>query len=205
MSTVVGVVSKGMAVLAADTMSTSDGGLSTPYSRKLDRVSDDLVFGWCGGHGNGQAMGVAMRERGVLGANFADESRALATALSLSEWFRENKGMVTSSAEPGAATMHELPIQILVAHPAGVTLISAALDVMAIRDFYAIGSGSHFAMGALDVLAEGASLDTPIVARRAVSASMKHDPFTGGSIRIESVTRVQAATAPSIGNQEAAA
>ena len=78
-----------------------------------------------------------------------------------------------------------LDATFLVASPAGIFLVSSNMSVSEFRQYYAIGSGGDYAIGAMHAL-YGEVKNPAEIAERAVRAAMAYDACCGG--RVESRT-----------------
>jgi ATP-dependent HslUV protease subunit HslV len=74
-----------------------------------------------------------------------------------------------------------LDASFLVASPGGIFLVSSNMSVSEFRQYYAIGSGSDYAIGAVHAL-YGDLKDPEVIAHRAVQAAMAYDNSCGGRI-----------------------
>jgi ATP-dependent HslUV protease, peptidase subunit HslV len=95
---------------------------------------------------------------------------------------RKNYSFVND--QPGKETetpFANLDASFLVATPGGIFLISSNMSVSEFRQYYAIGSGSDYAIGAVHALYEHEK-DPATIAERAVRAAMAYDNSCGGRI-----------------------
>ncbi len=74
-----------------------------------------------------------------------------------------------------------LDATFLVASPGGIFLISSNMSVSEFRQYYAIGSGGDYAIGAMHAL-YGDVPDPATIAQRAVQAAMDYDACCGGRV-----------------------
>jgi ATP-dependent protease HslVU (ClpYQ) peptidase subunit len=74
-----------------------------------------------------------------------------------------------------------LDASFLVASPAGIFLVSSNMSVSEFRQYYAIGSGGDYAIGAIHALYKEVA-DPKTIAQRAVQAAMDYDASCGGRI-----------------------
>jgi ATP-dependent protease HslVU (ClpYQ) peptidase subunit len=86
---------------------------------------------------------------------------------------------------------HESPFAnldatFLVASPAGIFLISSNMSVSEFRQYYAIGSGGDYALGAMQVL-YGKGEKPADIAEQAVRAAMAYDACCGGRVDMRTV------------------
>jgi ATP-dependent HslUV protease subunit HslV len=74
-----------------------------------------------------------------------------------------------------------LDASFLVASPGGIFLVSSNMSVSEFRQYYAIGSGGDYAIGAVHALYEDTK-DPAVLAEKAVRAAMAYDNSCGGRI-----------------------
>jgi ATP-dependent HslUV protease, peptidase subunit HslV len=79
-----------------------------------------------------------------------------------------------------------LDASFLVASPGGIFLVSSNMSVSEFRQYYAIGSGSDYALGAAFCLYEDAN-DPSRIAEKAVRAAIAYDNSCGGRITTNQV------------------
>jgi len=79
-----------------------------------------------------------------------------------------------------------LDATFLVASPAGIFLVSANMSVSEFQQYYAIGSGGDYALGAMHVL-YGGKEKAETIAERAVRAGMAYDACCGGRVDMRTV------------------
>ena len=81
----------------------------------------------------------------------------------------------------------DLDSSFLIATPNGIYYVSGNLSVSEFDRYYAVGSGSSYALGALRVLYDE-DLDPAEIARRACEAAMHYDLYCGGELELYEVT-----------------
>jgi len=74
-----------------------------------------------------------------------------------------------------------LDASFLVASPGGIFLVSSNMSVSEFRQYYAIGSGSDYAIGAVHALYDEVK-KPEVIAEKAVRAAMAYDNSCGGRI-----------------------
>ncbi|MEQ1860657.1 MAG: hypothetical protein ABMA13_12045 [Chthoniobacteraceae bacterium] len=79
-----------------------------------------------------------------------------------------------------------LDASFLVASPGGIFLISSNMSVSEFRQYYAIGSGSDYAIGAVHALYDEVK-DPAVIAERAVRAAIAYDNSCGGRVATRTV------------------
>lgn len=77
----------------------------------------------------------------------------------------------------------DLDSSFLVASPGGIFFVSSNLSVTQFSQYYAVGSGASYALGALHALYDQ-DLDAETLARRACEAAIAFDIYCGGDIDI---------------------
>jgi ATP-dependent protease HslVU (ClpYQ) peptidase subunit len=80
----------------------------------------------------------------------------------------------------------DLDAKFLIANSSGIFLVSSNMSVRKFNKYYAIGSGSSYSLGAMNVLYDG-DHDAMSIARRAVEAAITFDNACGGEIDIKKV------------------
>lgn len=79
-----------------------------------------------------------------------------------------------------------LDASFLIASQRGIFLVSSNMSVSEFRQYYAIGSGGDYALGAVHALYE--QVESPVeLAERAVKAAMAYDNSCGGRVVTETV------------------
>ncbi len=71
----------------------------------------------------------------------------------------------------------------LIVNKSGIFTVSSNMTVTRFKQYYAIGSGSSYCMGALHALYE-TDLSAKEIAKRAISAAKTFDPYCGGKVRV---------------------
>jgi hypothetical protein len=80
----------------------------------------------------------------------------------------------------------DLDSSFLVASPGGIFYVSGNLSVSEFERYYAVGSGSSYALGAMHVLYD-TDLDAEDLARNGCAAAMTFDLYCGGEIEVHEV------------------
>ena len=81
----------------------------------------------------------------------------------------------------------DLDASFLLANAGGIFYVSSDTSVTAFEQYYAVGSGAEFALGALHALYDG-DFDAETLARRACAAAMAFNVYCGGEIDVCRVT-----------------
>lgn len=78
-------------------------------------------------------------------------------------------------------------VDVLLANPHGIFGVSGQRTVQEFSKFYAYGSGSDYALGALYSVYDRPDMDAEAVARHAIAAAIEFDDGTGGPIQSHTV------------------
>lgn len=87
-----------------------------------------------------------------------------------------------------ASPFADLDSSFLVANPSGIFHVSGNLTVSEFQEFYAVGSGASYALGALQALRDE-PLSAEAMARRACEAAMAFDIYCGGELDVHRMAR----------------
>lgn len=79
-----------------------------------------------------------------------------------------------------------LDATFLIASPGGIFLVSSNMSVSEFRQYYAIGSGGDYAIGACHVLFDSVR-DPAEIARRSVAAAIAYDSSCGGEVESRNI------------------
>ncbi|HCO43651.1 hypothetical protein [Immundisolibacter sp.] len=85
--------------------------------------------------------------------------------------------------EEESSPFGDLDASFLLANDGGIFYVSSDTSVTAFEQYYAVGSGAEFALGALHALYDS-DLDAEALARRACAAAMAFNLFCGGEIDV---------------------
>jgi ATP-dependent HslUV protease, peptidase subunit HslV len=181
MSIVVAVQKKGRVALAADTQ-TSFGDTKVTVdnlrARKITKVGSAYVgkTGW-GIYENIFADFLKSKRPPDL----SDEHAIYAFFLRLWRELREKYGFVNEQCHEKDSPFVDLDATFLVVNRNGIFHIASDMSVTRFGQYYAIGAGGDFALGALSVLYEE-SHDAASVARKAAETTTRHKLYCGGDI-----------------------
>ena len=89
-------------------------------------------------------------------------------------------------AEEERSPFADLDSSFLIANKHGIFHVSGDMSVMAFREYYAIGSGASYALGALHALYP-TERDATALARRACEAAIAFDVYCGGDIDVRRI------------------
>lgn len=186
MSIAVAVKSRGKIVIAADTKRTFGPGAVTADNLKdckLRRVGSAYLAatGW-GVYANILDDYLARKRRASLG-----DSR------SIFEFFRafwrelhERYAFVNDQCGETDSPFGDLDASFLIVSSRGIFSVACDMSVTKFEQYYAIGSGAPYALGALHALYD-ARKDPEAPARAAVRAASDLDIYCGGDIDLEQV------------------
>jgi ATP-dependent HslUV protease, peptidase subunit HslV len=77
----------------------------------------------------------------------------------------------------------DLDASFLIAAPSGIFYVACDMSVTEFEQYYAVGSGAGYALGAMHAL-YGPKSDAEAVARRAVAAASSLDIYCGGEVNV---------------------
>jgi ATP-dependent HslUV protease subunit HslV len=104
-------------------------------------------------------------------------------------WKQLHKSYSFVNDQPGKeadSPFANLDATFLVASPAGIFLVSSNMSVSEFQQYYAIGSGGDYAIGAMHALYE--EVQDPVqIAERAIRAGMAYDAACGGRVDLRTV------------------
>ncbi|MEM7229972.1 MAG: hypothetical protein AAF432_14280 [Planctomycetota bacterium] len=188
MSVVVAVRKNGKTVLAADSLTTFGDSEMTPginaRSAKISRIGNAVV-GSTGWGVYDDILAHYLRDR---------DAPDLSTAQSIFAFFLEfwkalhdAYPFVNDQAGGKDTPFGDLDSTFLVGSALGIFKVSSDLGVTPFERYYAVGSGSEYALGALYESYDGLG-ESDLIARGAVSAACAFDVHCGGDIDVLSVT-----------------
>jgi ATP-dependent protease HslVU (ClpYQ) peptidase subunit len=187
MSTIVVVRRAGLAVLAADTL-TKAGHSKDPAEyvanhQKSFRVGDSAL-----------ATAGPTSMKAILQAHFAGLKRPPrldSVAALVRTWSGVHaalkRGWFMITTEGSDAAFESTRSDVLVANPHGIFGVSSHRVVQEFTRFYAYGSGSEYAMGAMYAAWADPALGAEAIARLGVEAAAEFDGATGLPLTVEVV------------------
>jgi ATP-dependent HslUV protease, peptidase subunit HslV len=181
MSIAVAVKSQGRVVIACDTKRTFGSG-EVPESNlsdmKLRKVGNSYLAttGW-GLYSN------------ILDDYLATRRNArLVDARSIFGFFRvfwkdlhQRYSFVSDQRHDDESPFGDLDASFLIASPNGIFSVACDMSVTEFQQYYAIGSGAPYALGAMHALYKESG-DPDLVARKATEAAMALDLYCGGTV-----------------------
>jgi ATP-dependent protease HslVU (ClpYQ) peptidase subunit len=90
------------------------------------------------------------------------------------------------SHEDDPTPFADLDSSFLIGNRSGIYQVSGNMSVSTFEQYYAVGSGASYALGAMSVL-YGTDLDAEAIARAACQAAIEYDVFCGGDLDVFSV------------------
>lgn len=187
MSIAVAVKSQGRVVIASDTKRTFGSG-EVPEANlsdvKLRKVGNSYLAttGW-GLYSNILDDYLATRRNARLG-----------DARSIFAFFRvfwkdlhQRYSFVSDQRHDDESPFGDLDASFLIANPVGIFSVACDMSVTEFQQYYAIGSGAPYALGAMHTLYKDTA-DPEMVARKGTEAAMALDLYCGGKITAFTVT-----------------
>ena len=184
MSIIVAVTKSGRTGMAADTLTSFEGSVAinqrnsrTPKFRRIGDaflgasgwgVYDAIITDFIGDEPPPSLTG----ERNIF-RFFMDLWKAL----------HEDYAFVNDQSQAKDSPFGDLDASFLIASHAGIHKVSHDMDVTPFERYYAIGSGTDYALGALHTIYD--EIDDPaVIAQRAVEAACAFDLHCGGEIEV---------------------
>ncbi len=200
MSIVVAVRKNGRTVIAADSLTSFGDSQRIPSANsttaKVQRVGDSLMgsTGWAV-YDNILDSFLATRP----GPDLSFERPIFEFFLDLWKALHERYTFVNDQPHEKDSPFGDLDSSFLIASQNGIFKVSHDLDVCRFEQYYAIGSGSEYALGALYNLYE-LSQNPDEIAQRAVHTAMQFDVHCGGEITTWLSGPVMSGSAPRSGS-----
>ncbi len=98
----------------------------------------------------------------------------------------DNYSLVNDQAQAKDSPFGDLDSTFLIANRGGIFKVSPDMDVSEFRQYYAIGSGAEYALGAMHNLFE-TDQSAEVIARKAVDTATQFDVYCGGTINVMTV------------------
>ncbi len=182
MSTVVAVIKDGIACIGAESQTTIGNiKVTTGFvnGHKLMHWGEN-TFGMVG-----SASMFAVLDDLI---SKSDEAPELATPSQIFSFFRKlhprlkKKYYIRAVYDDDDNAVETSRLNILLVNPHGVFQITPWRSVNVIKNFWAIGSGQDFALGALHVLMQDSSLDAEQITQRALEAACAMDLYSNAPL-----------------------
>ena len=185
MSIIIAVRKNGRTIVASDTLTSFGDSHRLPPENTTTskvRIVGAVILG-------GAGWGVYDQ---ILDAHLdPDDPPPLSNELDIFEFFvdlwkamHDNYTLVNDQSQSKDSPFGDLDSSFLIAAHEGIFKVSSDLAVTRFEQYYAIGSGSDYALGALHQLYE-LEIDAMTIARRAVETAVAFDAYCGGKIRID--------------------
>lgn len=101
---------------------------------------------------------------------------------------KENYSFVNNQSGSKYNPFAELSSSFMVLNKNGIFSVDSSMSVTQFKQYYAIGSGANYCLGALHAL-YNTDLNAKEIARGAIAASIAFDPYCGGKIRVREIKR----------------
>jgi ATP-dependent HslUV protease subunit HslV len=177
MTTIVVVRKGGFGVIAADTLSTGDGKDSAEYIVNHQKVlrSGDSYLGISGP----TSAKLAIKDCLANGSDrdFSDVDAIFRSWLKLHAALKKNYFL--NPNEDSEASFESSRLEAVIANPQGIFGVAAHRAVQEFTKFYAYGSGSMYALGAMHALYADPARSAEEIARAGVEAAAAFDLNTG--------------------------
>lgn len=187
MSIITAVRKNDRTFLAADTLTCFGDTHRVPQSNattpKIRRIGRSVV--------GGSGWGIYDR---ILDAHLAEHPEpALSNELDIFAFFmglwramHDKYTFVNDQAAAKDSPFGDLDSSFLIANEGGIFKVSPDMDVSRFEQYYAIGSGAEYALGALYNLYEWEE-NPEVIARGAVESAIAFDVYCGGQISVMAV------------------
>ena len=198
MSIAVAVRSTDQIVLATDSKRTFGGGaVSAENLRdvKIRRVGSSYIAttGW------GVYTNILDDYlRGARQPRLTDSSSIFAFFRNFWKALHQRYAFVNDQCTEGDSPFGDLDASFLVAAKGGIFYVACDMSVTEFDQYYAVGSGAGYALGALHALYNSKS-DAENVARRAVAAASSLDIYCGGEVNLVKLRAQKRRSARSMG------
>jgi ATP-dependent protease HslVU (ClpYQ) peptidase subunit len=197
MSIVVAVNKGNRIVMAADTQTSFGDSERTPTensrSAKIYRIGQ-AIFGTTGWavYDDIIADMLAHPPEGVAPGppDLSTQRSVFAFFLDMWKELHDKYQFVNDQAQAKDSPFGDLDSSFLIASPGGIFKVSSDLGVTPFRQYYAIGSGTEYALGSLFNLYPHDDLDVEQVAVQSVRTAMAFDTGCGGDVDVLEVLTV---------------
>ena len=117
----------------------------------------------------------------------ADRKAIFSFFLKLWREMGEKYSLVNEQCNEDDSPFGDLDASFLVVNRSGIFHISSDMSVVDFRQYYAIGSGSDYSMGAMHAL-YNQDLDAETIARRAIEAAIALNVYCGGETQVHKIS-----------------
>ena len=191
MTTIVVVRKNGVAAIAADTLTKwGTGKESAKYIANNDKIvrAGDTWIGAAGG----ATFKIIMRDyftKPKIKPRFDTTLNIFKTWQKLHAVLKEQYFLVTASDKDDS--LESSRFDVLIANPHGIFGVGAHRTVQEYVKFYAIGSGTDLALGAMYSIYDDPKLSAAQIALRAVEAAAEFDDATGLPAIVQTVKLIK--------------
>ena len=184
MSIVVAVQKNDRIVMAADTLVCFGDDVVIPSANasvpKIQRLGS-VVIGGTGWAVYDDIFRDYLHDKPA--PELADERSIFTFFMNLWKVLHENYAFVNDQAADKDTPFGELDATFLITNRKGIFKVSSDMGITKFNQYYAVGSGSDYALGALYNLYD-MDLDVSEIARRAVHTAIQFDVHCGGEIDV---------------------
>ncbi|MBL4647482.1 MAG: hypothetical protein JKY13_00760 [Gammaproteobacteria bacterium] len=115
-----------------------------------------------------------------------DESAIFTFFLQLWKQLRKDYALVNEQCDDKLSPFADLDASFLIVNPQGIFSVASNMNVIRFEQYYAIGSGSDYSLGALYTLYKG-KRSAQAIAKQAVATAIALDTNCGGKINIHPI------------------
>lgn len=187
MSIVLAVQKGGRTVIAADSLTVFGDSERSPaencHTPKLFRIGSSIfsVTGWA-------VYDDIIRDlmtQEETPPDLEGPRQIFAFFMRLWKQLHEHYPFVNDQAQSKESPFGDLDSSFLIANPAGIYKVSSDMGVTRFLQYYAIGSGAEYALGAVHCLYD--ELDAAAIARRGVETAIAFDVHCGGKVDLMTI------------------
>jgi len=187
MSIILAVSRNGRTVMGADTLTCFGESQRVPAANlstvKIRRLGSSII----GSSGWGVYDCILHDYLGDRVPDLEDERRIFAFFVELWKVMHDRYSLVNDQAQAKDSPFGDLDSSFLIANRNGIYKVSPDMDVSRFDQYFAIGSGADYALGALHALYPTVE-DAEELARRALETASDFDVYCGGEAAVLAVT-----------------
>lgn len=188
MSIIVAVCKNDQTVVATDSLTTFGDDAQVPVDNSQTskmRAVGSAIIGASGWAVYDRIMDDFLDDR--ASESLECESTIFAFFLDLWKDLHEKYPFVNDQAQSRDTPFGDLDSTFLIASRGGIFRVAHDMDVCRFAQYYAIGSGADYALGAIDIMYLEPALSAEMIARRAVETACRFDVHCGGPTEVMSV------------------
>jgi ATP-dependent protease HslVU (ClpYQ) peptidase subunit len=121
--------------------------------------------------------------RGAKQPRLADSASIFAFFRNFWKALHQRYAFVNDQCSETDSPFGDLDASFLIAAPSGIFYVACDMSVTEFEQYYAVGSGAPYALGAMQAL-YGAKSEAETIARRAVTAASALDIYCGGDVNL---------------------